>query len=571
MSTKDKYLTFEEYPLRIPTEKRTINKLEFLISELEQCGSMLTAKPVIKKWNKFASELDTDVSVIQVRYSLDTRDKVYKNAQNKVDELLPLLSNYTTKYERLLVKSRYRKDLEELYGKYLLKKYEVDLKCFDPKIIPELIEENKLSTQYDEIMGSAKIKFRGGTYNLSQMGKFTSDADRETRKEATIAIDKWVDAHDEQIGEIYDKLVHLRDTMAKKLGFKNFVELGYYRLGRTDYNAKMVKGYRQQIKETVVPITAKLYKKQMIDLGIKDPQSFDYNLKFKSGNPAPVGDSKRLTSVAKAMYEDMSFESSGFINFMIDNHLLDLDAREGKAPGGYCTYFPEYKAPFIFANFNGTEYDVNVLCHEGGHAFQAYLSADIKVPEYRNPTLESCEIHSMSMEFFAWPYMKNFFGKDAEKYKYSHLTDAIEFLPYGITVDEFQHWVYEHPNATHEQRCAKYTEIEKENLSHLRYDYTPSLAKGRRWLRQGHIFSSPFYYIDYTLAQVVAFQFLAEDLKNHAKAWKKYVKLCKMGGKYPFTELLEKADLRNPFVDGNVKKNIAPLLKVLEKFDTSKF
>ena len=563
---KEKYLTFEEYPLQIPTEKRTINKCEFILNELEQCGSLLTAKLPIKHWNKLSDELETDIAIITCRYTLDTRNKTYKNAQNKVDELLPILQNYSTKYQRLIVKSRFKKEFEQVYGKYLVKKYEANLKTFDPKIIPDLIEENKITTKYDEIMGGAKIKFRGGVYNLSQMGKFMSDVDRETRKEASIAVDKWLGDHDAELGELYDKLVHLRDAMAKKLGFKNFVELGYLRLGRTDYNAKMVKGYRQQIKDEVVPVAQKLLKEQIESLEIKDPQSFDYALHFKDGNPKPVGDAKVLVSRAKAMYEDMSFESGGFINFMIDNHLLDLEAREGKAPGGYCTYFPEYKAPFIFSNFNGTEWDVNVLCHEGGHAFQAYLSSDIRVPEYRNPTLESCEIHSMSMEFFTWPYMEKFFGKDADKYRFSHLADAIEFLPYGITIDEFQHWVYEHPNATHDQRCAKYLEIEKANLPHKKYDYCPTLAKGRWWLRQGHVFGSPFYYIDYTLAQVVAFQFLAEDLKNHEKAWKKYVKLCKLGGKFPFTELLEKADLRNPFEPGTVKKNIAPLLKVLKKF-----
>ena len=564
---KEKYLTFEQYPLKIPTEKRTINKLEYLINELEQCGSMLTAKLPIKHWNKFSDEIETDIAIIQARYTLDTRNKVYRNAQNKVDELLPVLQNYVNKYQRLLVKARYRKDLEQLYGKYLFKIYENNLKSFDAKIIPDLIEENKLTTKYDEIMGNAKIKFRGGVYNLSQIGKFTTDVDRDTRKEASVALDKWLGEHDAELGELYDKLVHLRDSMAKKLGFKNFVELGYIRLGRTDYNAKKVKGYRQQIKDEVVPVAQKLYKQQMKELDIKDPQAFDYGLNFKDGNPKPIGDAKALVKAAKAMYEDMSFESGGFINFMIDNHLMDLEAREGKAPGGYCTYFPEYKAPFIFSNFNGTEGDVNVLCHEGGHAFQAYLSADIKVPEYRNPTLESCEIHSMSMEFFAWPYMEKFFGKDAKKYKYAHLTDAIKFLPYGITIDEFQHWVYEHPNATHEQRCAKYLEIEQANMPHKKYDFCPTLAKGRWWLRQGHVFGTPFYYIDYTLAQVVAFQFLAEDLKNHDKAWKKYVKLCKLGGKLPFTGLLEKADLRNPFEEGTVKKNITPLLKVLKNFE----
>ena len=568
---KETNLKFEQYPLRVPTEKRTINKLESLVKDLEECGSALTAKLAVKHWNKFGEELGTDCGVIQTRYTLDTTNKVYKNAQDRVDELSPIFSKYSNEFEKILLKAKYRKDLEKLYGKYLFKMYENNQKAFDPKIIPDLIEENKLTSKYDEVLGTAQIEFRGQVYNLSQLGKFMSDKDRETRKEASIAMDKWLGEHETEIADIYDKLVHLRDGMAKKLGFKNFVELGYIRLGRTDYDAKMVKGYREQIHDAVVPVAQKLYKKQMKDLGIKNPQTFDYNLKFLSGNPVPVGNSKVLVGHAKTMYEKMSKESGEFINFMIDHHLLDLDARPGKAPGGYCTYFPVYKAPFIFSNFNGTEGDVNVLCHEGGHAFQAYLSSGIKIPEYQNPTLESCEIHSMSMEFFTWPYMELFFGKDAEKYKYSHLCDAIEFLPYGITIDEFQHWVYENPNATHEERCAKYKEIESRNLPHNRYDYCPTLGKGTRWMRQSHVFGTPFYYIDYTLAQVVAFQFLAEDLKNHEKAWKKYVKLCKLGGQLPFTGLLEKVHLRNPFEEGNVKKNISPLLKVLKEFDTSKF
>ncbi len=568
---KETNLKFEQYPLHIPTEKRTINKLESLISDLEECGSALTAKIAVKHWNKYMNELATDMNVIQVRYTLDTRNKVYKNAQERLDEISPLIANYTTKYEKILLKAKYRKDLEKLYGPYLFKMYENSQKAFDEKIIPELIEENKLTSKYDEIMGGAQIPFKGEILNLSQLGKHLSDKDREVRKEASIAMDKWLGEHEKEIGDIYDKLVHLRDTIAKKLGFKNFVELGYIRMGRTDYNAKMVKGYRDQIKANVVPLAQKLFKKQMKELGIKNPQTYDYNLKFNSGNPTPIGDSKVLLGVAKKMYEKMSKESNQFINFMIDNHLLDLDARAGKAPGGYCTYFPLYKAPFIFSNFNGTDGDVNVLCHEGGHAFQAYLSSPIKIPEYQEPTMESAEIHSMSMEFFTWPYMEGFFGKDADKYRYAHLTDAIEFLPYGITIDEFQHWVYEHPNATHDERCAKYLEIEQANLPNRKYDDCPIAAKGTRWMRQSHVFGSPFYYIDYTLAQVVAFQFLAEDLKNHEKAWKKYVKLCKLGGSLPFTGLLNKVHLRNPFEEGNVRKNIKPLLKVLSNFDTSKF
>ena len=569
--SKELDMKFEDFPLTVPTEKKVNKALGELIKELEECGSVLTASSVIKRWNKVMTEFETDASLIYVRYSCNTKDPVYKRAQARVDELSPIVSNYSNQYARILTKAIYRKEMEKQMGKYYFQMLDASLKAFNEKIIPDLIQENKLVSEYDSIMGGAEIKFRGEVLNLSQLGKHLQDKDRETRKEAAMAMDKWLGAHEEKLAKIYDELVHLRDGMAKKLGYKNFVQLGYLRLGRMDYDAKMVKGYREQIYESVVPVCDKLYKKQMKDLDIKDPQYFDYNLRFKSGNPKPVGDAKKLVKVAHEMYSDLGPESKEFFEFMMKHNLMDLEARKGKAPGGYCTQFPLYKAPFIFSNFNGTEGDVNVLCHEGGHALQAYLSFPIKIPEYRNPTLESCEIHSMSMEFFAWPYMEKFFGKDADKYRYSHLTDAIEFLPYGITVDEFQHWVYEHPNATHEQRCAFWKSLEAKYTPHKKYDLTPTLARGTYWMRQGHIFASPFYYIDYTLAQVVAFQFFLEMRKDHEKTWKKYVKLCKFGGQAPFVTLLEHNKLRNPFVDGNVKKVIQPLEKILKEFDTSKF
>lgn len=566
-----KELKFEEYPLNVPSEKRLVAKLESLVKELETAKNIDEAVKAIKHWNKYMTVVGTTSAVTYVRYSCDTQNPTYKKAQGKFDELSPIISNYSNKFEKILVNAPYRADLEKKYGKYLLQMYDASLKGFDEKIIPELIEENKLVSEYDALLGSAEVEFHGETYNLSQLGKFTQDVDRETRKEAAKAMDKWMGEHEAKFAEIYDKLVHLRDSMAKKLGYKNFIELGYIRLGRLDYNAEMVKGYREQIAKVVVPVCQKLYKEQIKNLGIKNPQSYDYNLKFKSGNPMPAGDKDYLVNVAHEMYSDLGKESKEFFEFMLRNNLMDLEARKGKTTGGYCTYFPLYKAPFIFSNFNGTDGDVNVLTHEGGHALQAYLSSNIKVPEYQSPTLEACEIHSMSMEFFAWPYMDKFFGKDAEKYKYLHLADAIEFLPYGITVDEFQHWVYENPNATHEERCAYWKSLEAKYTPHKKYDDQPTYAHGAFWIRQSHIFGTPFYYIDYTLAQVCAFQFLVEMRKNKDKAWKKYVKLCKFGGQLPFVSLLEKNHLRNPFIDGNVAKVVKPLVKVLKEFDTSKF
>ena len=563
-------MKFSDYPFIVPNEKQFVKKMEKFVEQLKACDNAKDAAKIINRINAYSEEINTEGCIIYVLYTCYTDNEQYKAAQDKIDELSPIFSKYGTEISKILVNAPYRPELEKKFGSFLFKKYENSLKVFDEKVMPELVKENKLSSEYDMILGGAQIEFRGQTLNLSQLGKFMQDKDRATRKAAAIAMDGWLKDNEAKIGQIYDDLVHLRTEIAHKLGYKTFTELGYLRMGRTDYNADMVKVYRDQIARDVVPVCNKLYKLQMKNLGIRKPQYYDYNLMFASGNPLPAGDAKYLVEQAHKMYSDLGPESKEFFDFMTKYELMDLEARKGKAPGGYQISFDSYKSPFIFSNFNGTQHDVNVLTHEGGHAFQCYLSSGIKVLEYRQPTMESCEIHSMSMEFFAWPYMDGFFGKDAEKYKYSHLADSIEFLPYGATIDEFQHWVYENPNATHDERCAKFHEIELKYTPHKKYDDCPTLAKGTYWLRQSHVFGSPFYYIDYTLAQVVAFQFAIENMKNHEKAWKKYIKLCKCGGKYPFLELLEKNHLRNPFINGNIKKVIKPLEKVLKGFDTSK-
>ena len=567
---KKQPIKFSEYPLIVPNAKKLSKKMEKFVNDLKECKNAVEASKVINRINAYTEELETEACVIYVLYTCNTENEQYKKAQETMDELSPLMGKYGTDISKILVSASYRPELEKKYGSFLFKKYEASLKTFDEKIMPDLIKENKLVSEYDMILGGAQIEFRGQTLNLSQLGKFMQDKDRGTRKAAAIAMDNWLKENEEPIAKIYDELVKVRVGIADKLGFKSFTDLAYLRLGRVDYNPEMVKGYRDQIARDVVPVCQKLYKQQMKNLGIRKPQYYDYNLMFASGNPMPAGDAKFLVEQAHKMYTDLGPESKEFFDFMVKYELMDLEARKGKAPGGYQISFPAYRSPFIFSNFNGTQGDVNVLCHEGGHAFQCYLSSGIKVPEYRQPTLESCEIHSMSMEFFAWPYMDGFFGKDAEKYKYAHLADSIEFLPYGATIDEFQHWVYANPNATHEQRCAAFREIETKYTPHKKYDDTPTLAKGTYWLRQSHVFASPFYYIDYTLAQVVAFQFAIENMKNHEKTWKKYIKFCKCGGKYPFQELLAKNHLRCPFQDGNIRKVIKPLEKVLKGFDTSK-
>ena len=554
-------------PLRCPNVSRIEAKIRVLTDYLENAQTKEDAIKAVNKYFKIQNEVNTDFTIISINFTLNTQDPKIKKYNDTIDEISPIVNNYFKKFEEAMVKSKFRQDLENKFGKLLFVQIENGFKCFDEKIIPLLQEENKLVSDYQALLASAKIEYKGETLNLSQIGKYMSDKDPEVRVESAKLYYGFLSEHDEEIGTIYDKLVKLRDKMAKELGYSNYIEFGYLRLGRVDYNAQMVAGYREQIKRDVVPVVYKLRKNQAKRLGYKNPIFLDYNLFFEEGNAKPAGDTCYLVDCAQKMYNEMGTESGEFFKFMVDNHLMDLDAKAGKAGGGYMTFIPRYKSPFIFANSNGTSSDVDTLTHEVGHAFQGYLCRNVKIPNYQMPTLEACEIDSMSMEFFAYPWMNLFFKDGADKYRFAHLDGAISFLPYGAEVDEFQHFVYEHPELTHKERCAKWAELEKVYRPWLNFKGFDYLENGGWWVRQSHIFASPFYYIDYTLAQVLALQFKCEMDKNRERAWKKYIKLLKMGGKYPFLTLVEKDHLRNPFVDGNVKKVIKPQVKILNEFE----
>jgi len=559
-------MKFSEYKYARPDLDSYKASMTELLDAMNNNPSVDEELALIQKVFDIQDELSTMASLVSTRHSIDTRDEFYEKEQEFFNENIPHLQQYDQLFSNALLASKNRKVLEEKLGTLIFDQAELQLKTFSEEIIPELQEENKLSMEYQKLLSSAKIKFKDGEYNLSQMRPFTQDLDRETRHQAQLVVSEWFEKHEKELDEIYDKMVKVRAKMAKKLGYDNFVQLGYDRLGRTDYNAKDVKEYRDQIFETVVPVVTELQARKGKRIGINDPKSYDLTLSFLDGNPTPKGDSAWQLNIAKNMYEAMSPQTGEFINFMIDHDLLELDAKEGKAGGGYCTYFPTFESPFIFANFNGTSGDVDVLTHEAGHAFQVYSSRN-NIPAYRWPTLEAAEIHSMSMEFLAWPWINGFFKEDTDKYKFSHLAGSLTFLPYGVAVDEFQHGVYENPDMTPDERKALWRSIEKKYLPFKDYDDDEFLDKGTFWFRQGHIFGVPFYYIDYTLAQVVAFQYWIKSQEDHAKALQEYIALCQLGGSKSFVALLDSAKLQNPFKAGTVAKIVEPIQAYLDGVD----
>lgn len=561
---------FSEYAYKRPDKKEITAAFDVLLKQFKEAKDGGAQIAIIKKLNHLRNDISTMSNICYIRHSVDTNDEYYQKEQDYLDEVSPEFEGLVTNYYQALIQSPFRKELEQKLGKQLFALAEAQLKVFSDEVVPLLQQENKLSTEYTKLLASAKIMFEGEERTLAQMEPFTQSNNRQVRKEANIKRFAFFAENEETLDRIYDDMVKVRTEIATKLGYGNFVELAYYRMYRTDYHADMVKNFRDQIHKHIVPLATKLKKRQQKRICLDELKYYDESLDFLSGNAVPKGDAEWIIENGQKMYNELSEETGAFFSYLREHQLMDLIAKKGKAGGGYCTFIESYQAPFIFSNFNGTSGDIDVLTHEAGHAFQVYSSRNLDMPEYYWPTYEAAEIHSMSMEFFTWPWMELFFKDDTDKYKFTHLSSALLFLPYGVAVDEFQHWVYEYPTATPKERKQAWREIEKKYMPHKDYDDNEYLEGGGFWQRQSHIYTSPFYYIDYTLAQICAFQFWKKSRENKEEAWADYIKLCQLGGSLPFTELVKEAHLISPFEDGCVESVIQEIDQWLNSIDDTK-
>lgn len=532
----------------------TGKQFEALTQRVKNAASADDVFAALDEQEKISSHFSTMANIAYVRHSINTEDEFYDKENEYYDENGPVLQEKVTDFMLALMASPYKKDVEEKHGSLMFKNLEMELKCFSPEIIPLLQKENKLVSDYQKLVASAQIDFNGEKLNISQLGVYKEDSDRSIRKQAFEAEGGFYMSHADELDGIFDDLVKVRTEIAKKLGFNTFTELAYLRRTRNCYTSEMVKAFRDQVKNDLVPVVAKIKKEQAESIGVDGLKLYDDTTFYLDGNPKPVGTPEDILEAGKKMYEEMSPEAKEFINFMYDNELLDVKAKKGKAVGGYCITFPEYKAPFIFSNFNGTAGDVEVLTHEAGHAFADYTVRNFEIEANKNPTMESCETHSMSMEFFAWPWLELFYKDDTKRAKLTHLKGALIFIPYGCIVDEFQHIVYDNPDLTPAQRHEAWAKLEKTYRPYIDMTGIPFYGDGRGWQRQLHIYHYPFYYIDYCLAQTAALTFRNIMMTDHKDAWERYMRFVKEGGKKTFVELCAVAGIKTPFEDGALKE-----------------
>ena len=548
-------MKFSEMPYQRPDLEEFRTKAETICDEIQKASSARDQAAAIDRFLALSGTMSTQSTLANIRHTIDTRDEFYDKENDYFDEIGPLVEEISQKVNRLMLASPCRRELEGIYGSLMFTNLEIQARSFSPALIELMQQENRLQSEYQKLYASAVVEFDGQRLPLPKLGPYKQSPDRQVRRAAFETEGRFFDSHREELDSLFDALVKNRTEQAAKLGHRNYLQLGYDRLGRNCYGPEQAAEFRRQIAEDMVPMAAEVKAAQARRIGVDRLRYYDDLLLFPQGNAAPQGTPEDILAAGLEMYRGLSPETAEFIEHMYENELLDVKSKDGKAPGGYCTHLYDYKSPFIFSNFNGTAGDVDVLTHEAGHAFAAWRSMKKGYPEPLVwPTMEACECHSMSMEFLTAPYHHLFFGEKVKQYELAHAEESFTFIPYGCMVDEFQAEVYARPLLTPEGRNALWLELEHKYRPWNDLSELPFYGRGAGWQRQLHIYLHPLYYIDYCMAQTVAFQFWLASLKDREDAWRRYLAFADKGGTETFEQLVRGAGLRLPYEPGCIRE-----------------
>lgn len=555
---KTEQFTFSTLEYKRPDFKEFAAFAEKTRERIEGAGSYAEVKEALLSFDGKKKDFSTDVTIASIRHTLDTRDKFYEGENEYIEETFPTIMPCLLAVDEALMNSPFRADFEKEYGRQYLAQKELEKKAFCEANIPLMQREAKLASEYEKMMATAEISFDGKVLNLFGVQKYFEHEDREVRKGAVRAYSDFYHKNEQRLEEIWEELLSIRNEMGRNLGYEDYIPVGYMKQGRTDYGQKEVESFREQVRTVIVPICERLYEAQAKRLGVEKLAFYDEKRIFPDGNAVPAGDDDFMVREAAKMYHEMSPETGEFIDFMIQHELMDLKNKPGKAATGYMTDLQRYQAPFVFSCFNQTIGDMGVLTHELGHAFAGFMAMRSQpLSDYYSESTDIAEIHSMSMEQFAYPYAERFFGDGAEKFLFAHLQEAVTFVPFGVAVDEFQHICYANPDLTPKERTLAWKKLEEKYMPWRTYEPDDFFDRGGWWYHKLHIFLYPFYYINYTLTTMGAMEFKKKEREDHKSAWKDYLNLCKCGGSMSYLETLRYAGVSNPFEAGSVEKAIS--------------
>lgn len=540
---------FNDMPYRRVTFEEIEARYQALFERIRTLRGREDCLPAMEAYYRLLDDM-TPMDLCYVRHDMDLNEAFYAGEQRYYDEIGPRIGDLSNQLEGLLLNSPYSACFEELMGSFAFDLMRCSRESRDSRLIPLEQQENTLSGRYSVVTANAKAEYEGAVVSRSSLAAKQQSPDRETRRRASAAVAaSWAEQR-EELEELFHALVQNRDKQAKLLGYPNYVKLAYLRMDRIGYTSEDVSRFREQVKESLVPVAAAIHEQRKKRLGLEHLYSFDSPLNFPNGNPVPLGDTEFCLESTREMFRKLSPETGEFIDFLMDNGLYDVKPRDGKRSGGYCMYLSAYRAPFIFANFDGTHENAYIMSHEGGHAFYAYLKREEKIRERCGYTSEMAETHAMAMEFFVAPYMELFFGSRAEDYRRMHLESAVSRIIYQCQQDEFQQIIYEHPELSKEERNGVWEKLEQSYFPFREYTEEEKQRIGRRWQCIPHLYHWPFYAIDYGLAQVCALEYARWMDEDKDGAWQSYLRFCRASGNMNFPEALKAAGLESPFEEG---------------------
>ncbi len=557
---------FSELKFARPDLKVYQDIFEDAIDRVERAESGEDVLQMILELDAITRKADDLVRYVFIRGTMDTKDPFYKEQQQWFDENMIRYDQAVLRFGDAVYNSPHRDYIEEKLGPVYFIGADIQRKTFSDDCIELYQRESELATEYQEIMGSAEAEMMGEKKDLSKLKVLFGHDDRSVRREAFFLYSKLIAQNEKRLEEIWEELIKVRNQIGEKLGYDNFIPIGYLQNQHIDYSPEDIAIFREQVVEEIVPLCEKLFEAQKKRLGIDELMIYDEKAVFPGGNARSAGDEEYMIEKAREMYHNISQETGEFIDYMLDHELFEYKDRPGKASLGYGTMLLSKKAPFVFTHFDGTIADFQVIAGDLGEAFARYIGARSQpIKEYFSATSDIMEFYALTMCQFAYDYAEDFFGDEADKYRFYNMQEIITLIPFACAVDEFQHICYGNPNITPQERMAEWHKLEQKYMPWRKYDGDDFMERGGYWYNTPHIFLYPFYYIDYALARVHVLEMKKKYALHPEVTWREYMDLIKQGGRLRYKEMVEKANLTPLFREGAVKEAISYAKEVMEE------
>lgn len=554
---------FSEVTYERPDFIEVQKKIDAYVEQVMNAKEYAEVRNAILENNNLFAEYSFAYEVAMIRNFQDCTNEFYAKEVQEVAEKIILLD--TTQLFRGILGSEFKQNIEEEFGKEYLEilKSKLNLHSNGKEL---MVQEQELVVQYQQLKASLKIEYDGQIYSEAELNKLHESKDKEVRMASRIAKYKVILEQKDEFENILNELIHIRNEIAKVNGYDSYLDYMNEEKGRRGYGEAELNAFCQQVKKDLVPFTVELRKAQARRLGVGKLGITDYSIIFLDGNPEPIGDDASLLNAASEMYRSLSKETEEFYDLMLEHELMDVKASPNKISNmGFALDLEKIKLPYVFGNCNGTIYDVVVFTHELGHAFQGYLSMkEQALSEYYTAVNDVAEIPSKAMEQFAYPYAEKFFGEAADKFRFLHLQQALfEICDYS-EVNEFESWVYSHPESSLEEKAKKYEELEKMyDPSYDNSELIEYIEAGCKIINNMALYMFPKYVISYALSAMCALQFGKRMVEDKESTWNDYLKLCSAGGSKSYPELLKLANLSLAYEDGIVASATEYAKKIL--------